>query len=79
VNDTLSNAAQKTSYRKRLTNWLKPNGRLHRFITQDIFCLDTREMPKFKGNGVNALTIAVLSLRKFMADQCPLRAFALTF
>ena len=49
------------------------------YITKDLFYKNTQKISNIKAKGYHALQIMVLSLQKFVADQCPLRASALTF
>ena len=49
------------------------------YLTKELFFKNTQEIPKIKAKGFHALQVMVLSLQKFKADQCPLRASALTF
>ena len=51
----------------------------HRYITNDIFWIDTQGMSALSIKGLSLLKLIVLSIKKFIADQCPLRASALTF
>jgi membrane protein len=52
---------------------------VYRHITQDLIYKNTQEIPKIKAKGIHALQVMVLSIQKFIVDQCPLRASALTF
>lgn len=65
---------------KKIAIGIKDKGiSAHRYITQDIFCIDLGDIPKIKAKAIQSLKILVLSIQKFMLDKCPLRASALTF
>lgn len=65
--------------RKSIASLKEAGEAAYRYVTRDIFSIDTGKMSWFKANRIHALKVISLTIRKFMMDQCSLRASALTF
>ncbi len=57
----------------------KAGVKTQRYFTRDLFYVDTQGMSKVKAVVFQPLKIISMSVQKFIRDQCPLRASALTF